>query len=82
MRRATLAATAAAVMALTACGQRGELRPKSAEAQAPAPYGRDQARSVDDLLTPPAQAAPERTVELHTKSEPRADDPFELPPKD
>ena len=77
MRKAVLAA--AVPMALAACGQKGELRPKSVEA--PPPYGRDQVRTVDDLLTLPAQAAPERSVELHTKSEPRADDPFDLPPK-
>ena len=68
------------ILALGACGQRGELHPKTVKAPPPA-YGRDQPQTVSQLLTPPAQAAPERSVELHTKSEPRDDDPFNLPPK-
>jgi hypothetical protein len=31
-------------------------------------------------MTPPPQAAPERSVELRKRSEEREDDPFDLPP--
>jgi hypothetical protein len=36
--------------------------------------------TANELLTPPTYAAPERIDELMKKSEPRAQDPFDLPP--
>jgi len=68
-------------LGLAACGQRSDLRPKDV-APVPVAYGREQPASVTELTTPPAQAAPERNVELRTRSEPREDDPFNLPPKE
>jgi predicted small lipoprotein YifL len=78
MRRPVLLVALCA--ALAACGSKGELKPRSAEAVRPAPYGREQSLTTEALLTPPPQAAPERNVELRTRSEPRQDDPFNLPP--
>ena len=72
----------AIALALAACGQKGDLRPRSAQANPPAPYGREQALTTEALLTPPPQAAPQRSVELRTRSEPREDDPFNLPPEE
>ena len=70
------------VLALAGCGQKGGLRPRSAQSGPPAPYGREQSPSTDTMLTPPPQAAPERSVELRTRSEQREDDPFNLPPEE
>ncbi|OYZ39111.1 MAG: hypothetical protein B7Y31_08610, partial [Novosphingobium sp. 16-62-11] len=36
---------------------------------------------ADDLLKPPAQAAPARNVEPRRRSQDREDDPFDLPPE-
>ena len=38
------------------------------------------APSVDELLTPPSYARPDRVDELVKKSQPRPQDPFDLPP--
>jgi hypothetical protein len=47
----------------------------------PAPYGSDHKPSAAELLKPDPQAAPQRSVELRTRSEERQDDPFDLPPE-
>ena len=65
---------------LAACGSRTELRPKqdmqtvpkAAEAKAP--------ETPTQLMTPSTQARPDRKADLLTKSEERAEDPFDLPP--
>lgn len=36
--------------------------------------------TFDELLTPPTQARPDRVDELIKRSEPRPNDPFDLPP--
>lgn len=69
-----------ALVLLGACGQRGALTPPPGQSQPPAPYGREAPLPADRLLAPPAQAVPERSVELRRRSEERADDPFDLPP--
>lgn len=66
---------------LAACGERKELRPVAGEPLPPAPYGSDHRPSAEELLKPRTQAAPQRSVELRTRSEERADDPFDLPPE-
>lgn len=73
---------AALILALGACGQRADLQPKAGQQLPVAPYGTDTRKSADELLKPPAQAVPERSVELRKRSEERADDPFDLPPKE
>jgi hypothetical protein len=47
----------------------------------PAPYGSDHQLTAQELLERNSQAAPQRSVELRTKSEKRTDDPFDLPPE-
>lgn len=68
------------VAALSACGQRANLAVKDGGSLPPAPYGREQKPTVDELLETPTLAIPKRSVELRTRSEEREDDPFDLPP--
>jgi hypothetical protein len=67
--------------ALAACGAKGDLQPRPGDQLPVAPYGEDHSPSADELLEPPQQAAPERSVELRRRSEEREDDPFDLPPE-
>ena len=67
---------------LAACGQRGDLTPPPGKSLPVAPYGREERPTAETLLTPPPQAAPERSVELRKRSEEREDDPFDLPPEE
>lgn len=69
-----------AVLLLAACGQKTDLMPATGEKLPPPPYGRETSPSVGALMEPPVQAIPERSVELRKRSEPREDDPFDLPP--
>ena len=69
----------ALLMALSACGVRTDLKPQAGEVLPPAPYGRADKPTSAQLLTSPAQAAPERSIELRQRSEERADDPFDPP---
>jgi hypothetical protein len=71
-----------ALLALCACGVRTDLKPQAGKSLPPAPYGRAERPTAAELLTPPPQAAPERSIELRERSEERADDPFDLPPLD
>ena len=80
MRRSL--AVLALTIALAACGQNGDLRPTSAKGLPVAPFGREDKPTAEELLTPKPQAAPERTIELRRRSEPRSDDPYDLPPDD
>ena len=67
---------------LAACGQTAPLRPKPGNSLPVAPVGRDTQPNAKELLQVPTQAAPERNVELRSRSEDRKDDPFDLPPSD
>jgi predicted small lipoprotein YifL len=80
MMRALLAS--AALLALAACGQKADLKPQAGHKLPPPPYGTDTRKSAEELLAPPVQAVPERSVELRKRSEERADDPFDLPPRE
>lgn len=71
----------AAVLAITACGQRADLKPLAGESLPPPPVGETEPKSPEELLAPTTQAAPERSVELRRRSEERQDDPFDLPPE-
>ena len=69
----------AAALALAGCGAKRDLKwpdgkepPKPAAAPAP--------RTFEQMMTPPAVAAPDRVNEPLLKSQPRPDDPFDLPP--
>ena len=78
MKRLTAAAL---LIMLSACGQTADLKPTAGGTLPVAPYGRADQLTADELLDPTPQAAPERSVELLTRSEPRADDAFDLPPE-
>jgi len=71
-----------ALIALSACGVRTDLKPQAGKSLPPAPYGRAEQPTSTELLVPPAQSAPERSIELRKRSEERIDDPFDLPPLD
>ena len=68
------------IPALAACGQTAELKPVAGKQLPPAPYGREERKTAEQLLVPVPQAAPERSVELRSRSIEREDDPFDLPP--
>lgn len=70
-----------AALALAGCAQRAPLEPAAGNSLPVAPYGAKSTPDADALLTPPPQAAPSRNVELRSRSEERADDPFDLPPE-
>ena len=53
---AALAVTGA-LLALSACGQKADLKPQPGKRLPPAPYGTDTRKSAEELLAPPVQAA-------------------------
>lgn len=69
------------VLVLTGCAQRAPLEPAAGGTLPVAPYGANSTPSTEALLEPSPQAMPARTVELRSRSEERADDPFDLPPE-
>ncbi|WP_209347086.1 hypothetical protein [Pontixanthobacter sp. CEM42] len=78
MKRALI--SIAALGALGACAQKGDLEPLKGSTLPVAPTGAEAPPNAEELLTPVPQAAPERSVELRRRSEEREDDPFDLPP--
>ncbi|MBC2668466.1 hypothetical protein ACFOON_06975 [Novosphingobium piscinae] len=79
--RGTIAMLTVLAALLAGCGQTAELKPQAGRSLPVAPYGRGDQPSANTLLTLPPQAAPERSVELRSRSEQRRDDPFDLPPQ-
>ncbi len=71
----------AALAMLAACGQKAALEPVAGNSLPPAPYGAEVQPTADELLALDPEAAPDRSVELRTRSEEREDDPFDLPPE-
>lgn len=69
------------LISLGACAQRTPLEPMAGRTLPPAPYGAKTTPDADALLAPPTQAVPIRNVELRSRSEERADDPYDLPPE-
>ena len=67
--------------ALASCGQKADLTPPPGTSLPPAPFGSEVQPSAAELLAVDPQAAPDRSVELRTRSEEREDDPFDLPPE-
>jgi len=65
---------------LAGCGSKSDLTPPPGKSLPVAPYGRESRPSAGELMKIPAEAQPERTVELRKRSEERADDPYDLPP--
>jgi hypothetical protein len=66
---------------LAACGGRQNLTPASGASLPPKPATAPAAPTAVQLLTPPDAVRPRRSDELLTRSEPRRDDPFDLPPR-
>jgi hypothetical protein len=67
--------------ALAACGSKASLRPPPGGELPVASYGQDHRPNAQELIEPPEQAAPGRSVELRRRSEEREDDPFDIPPE-
>ena len=71
----------AAALTLSACGNRQALKPIAGKTLPPAPRGAEKPKTAAELLDPGTQARPERNVELLSRSEERAEDEFDIPPK-
>ncbi|HZC37640.1 MAG TPA: hypothetical protein VE221_03070 [Sphingomicrobium sp.] len=70
----------AAVAGLGSCGRVADLQPPPGHALPVKPAMARATPTVKDLLTPPTYARPDRVDELIRRSQPRAADPFDLPP--
>lgn len=70
----------AGLTALASCGRQADLEPAPGHPMPVRPLMARSTPTVEELLTPPANARPERVDELQKKSEPRRADPFDLPP--
>jgi hypothetical protein len=69
-----------ACVALAACGSKESLRPAAADRVPPKPALAARAPTPDEMLKPPPTTRPTRQDDGLQKSEPRKDDPFDLPP--
>ena len=65
---------------LAACGRQADLKPAPGHALPVKPMMARTTPTVDELLTPPSYTRPDRVDELVKKSQPRPQDPFNLPP--
>lgn len=72
--------TALGVAALAGCGRQVELVRKPGADPLPVAYGAKEPATAESLMTPSPQIRPVRNEDLLRRSEPRPDDPFELPP--
>ena len=79
MKRSRLMLLAAA-LSVAGCGRVAELQPAPGRALPVKPEMARSTPTVTELLTPPTYARPDRVDELVKKSQPRAADPFDLPP--
>jgi hypothetical protein len=70
----------AGTLALSACGRVADLEPAPGHAMPVKPLMARSTPTVEQLLTPPAYARPDRVDELVKRSQPRQADPFDLPP--
>lgn len=69
-----------ALVALSGCGARGDLKLAEGQALPPAPFGATATPTPADLLQPAPQARPARSDDLIQSSERRRSDEFDLPP--
>ena len=70
----------AGALAIVSCGRVTELKPPPGHAMPVKPEMAHATPTFEELLTPPTQARPNRVDELIKRSEPRPNDPFDLPP--
>ncbi|MFD1787437.1 hypothetical protein ACFSC3_07620 [Sphingomonas floccifaciens] len=69
------------LVALAACGSRGELQPTAGKSLPVKPYGAVATPDANALMQPSVQARPSRSDDLQRSSERRERDEFDLPPK-
>jgi hypothetical protein len=69
-----------ALLALGGCGRVADLEPAPGHPLPVKPAMAKEAPTAAQLLTPPAYTRPVRIDDLIKRSEPRAQDPFDLPP--
>jgi hypothetical protein len=67
-------------LSIAGCGRVAELEPAPGHAMPVKPMMARTTPTVEQLLTPPTYARPDRVDELVKRSQPRASDPFDLPP--
>jgi hypothetical protein len=79
MKRSRFLAIAVTAM-LGGCGREAGLEPARGHALPVRPLMARATPTVDELLTAPTTARPDRIDELVKRSQPRAADPFDLPP--
>ncbi|MEO7564256.1 MAG: hypothetical protein ABIS46_03395 [Sphingomicrobium sp.] len=73
-------AIAATIAATGGCGRVADLEPAAGKALPVKPLMARTTPTAEELLTPPANARPDRIDELLKRSERRNSDPFDLPP--
>ena len=66
--------------ALAGCGRVADLHPAPGHALPVKPLMARATPTVEELMTPPSYTRPARVDELVKKSQPRPQDPFDLPP--
>jgi hypothetical protein len=71
---------AVALGALASCGRVADLKPAAGRSLPVKPLMARATPTAEQLLTTPTYARPDRVDELIKKSQPRAADPFDLPP--
>ncbi|HVI05339.1 MAG TPA: hypothetical protein VM711_04500 [Sphingomicrobium sp.] len=70
----------AGILLVAGCGREAQLEPAQGHKMPVKPAMARAAPTVDQLLTPPTHMRPDRIDELVKKSQPRPEDPFDLPP--
>lgn len=78
MKRAAILA----LLALAACGKKEALKPPAGHSLPIKPAMAPEAPTTDQMLSPGAEARPERNMEQIRRSQERQDDPFNLPPSE
>ena len=69
-----------ALIALSACGSRGDLKPATGAAMPVKPFAATATPTATRLMTPSVQVRPLRSDDLSRSSEQRKRDDFDLPP--
>jgi len=72
----------AALAGVAGCGRVGTLQPKPGSSLPVKPRTALTTPTVDQLLTLPPTARPQRTDEIQARNQPRQADRFDLPPPD